>query len=593
MKKRPKFDLNSINFELSKEQQLFLNHYHQLLDFYEELFYEELRDTAKEAWLSNSDWKRFVKNAMSRDEYTDFFKTLRDEYFRRKEAGYYDLSDLSDPCVSDLQSQITPTIIKKERIRTYLVENFYGPNYYPFFDDLVRDYDELKRVYESDLKSEYLMKKVPYDPFIESIKITLSEEEMKELYVKVVGAKNTNSKPDITSYFPLWVYEESVEFWVDTKLLFLLKEALKDEQQLTNLLVAYEKELLVYLKIRQEHLIQDLPVRKDFDERFLAFHDQYKFILEENEVFRRFYVPYIIRKLRLFNRLNFLQEEGLSLITFMNFTTAPSEKSIEKYSKEYRENREKENKEVVYWYHTLNQLIEILPSTSDEYQLLSMLKMIFFEIRDRDEPWAYFQEIAHKAKGIIYKKEVWGRAVKEYLYSILSYPYWYSEDKKQWLSELWNEIEEILGKEFLQILKETFFPDRYRSKTSNTDARSQYKIWLILDKKSKKAFDLYCRDPRNEKFLKDMNISPRQFIILAEEFRQQQRLDVYNKLKNWKIHFVLIFELDHETALEKMVWKDEYLRYFVVCEKNKQHFSKYSFETMLQTGVLKYEKMWN
>lgn len=47
MKKRPKFDLNSINFELSKGQQLFLNHYHQLLDFYEELFYEELKESAE------------------------------------------------------------------------------------------------------------------------------------------------------------------------------------------------------------------------------------------------------------------------------------------------------------------------------------------------------------------------------------------------------------------------------------------------------------------------------------------------------------------------------------------------------------------
>jgi hypothetical protein len=55
---------------------------------------------------------------------------------------------------------------------------------------------------------------------------------------------------------------------------------------------------------------------------------------------------------------------------------------------------------------------------------------------------------------------------------------------------------------------------------------------LIFDKQSKKAFDLYCNDPRNEKFFKEMNISPRQFTILAEEFRQQQRLDIDNKLKN-------------------------------------------------------------
>lgn len=588
MKKTPKLDLNSFDFEGSNHDKLFLANYHELRKTYEELFYEELKESAEKAWLSGDDWKIFVKHALSWDDYTDFFKKLADEYSRRKEAGYYDLGDLANPYIWNLQFQITPDIIKKERIRTYLVEHFYGPNYSPLFNDLIRDYHQLKEIYEHDLKSEYLMKKIPYDTFVSSIKIVLSEEEIKELYAKIVCRKQ-ESKPGISSYFPLWVYEESIEFWVNTKLLFLLQKALKDEQQLTDLLMTHEEELIVYLKIGKGYPIQELPARKDFDEWFLAFHDKYKFALEENEVFRRFYTAYLIRKLRLFNRLDLLQEKDLKFITFMSFSTLPSEKHIEKYSREYWEKREKENREVIYWYHTLEQLIEFLPPTSEEYQLLSMLKMIFFEIWDREEPWAYFSEIAHRAKRLTDKKGLWEDAIKEYFYSILNYPFRYSEDKERWISELSNEIDDFFGEGYTKKLKETFFPNKYRSKSSDVQTRSQYKIWLIFDKQSKKAFDLYCNDPRNEKFFKEMNISPRQFTILAEEFRQQQRLDIDNKLKNWTIHFVLIFEMDHETRLAKIVWKNEYLKYIKVCKKNKQHFSKDSFETMLKTGIFDYE----
>ncbi len=588
MKKKPKLDLNSLNFEGSNHDKLFLVNYHELRKAYEELFYEELKESAEKAWLSDSDWKVFVKCALSWDDYTDFFKKLADEYSRRKETEYYDLRDLANPYTWNLQFQITPDIIKKERIRTYLVEHFYGPNYSPLFNDLIRDYHQLKEIYEHDLKSEYLMKKIPYDTFVSSIKIVLSEEEMKELYAEIVCRKQ-ESKPDIASYFPLWVYEESLEFWVNTKLLFLLQEGLKDEQQLTDLLMTHEEELIVYLKIgKGYYTIQELPARKDFDEWFLVFHDKYKFALEENEVFRRFYTAYLIRKLRLFNRLDLLQEKDLKFITFMSFSTLPSEKHIEKYSREYWEKREKENREVIYWYHTLEQLIEFLPPTSEECQLLSMLKMIFFEIWDRDEPWAYFSEIAHRAKRLTDKKGLWEDTIKEYLYSIFSYPFWYSEDKEKWVSELSNEIEDILGKKFLQILKEAFFPNRYRSKSSGIHTRSQYKIWLIFDKQSKKAFDLYCSDPRNEKFFKEINISPRQFTILAEEFKQQQRLDIDNQLKNWTIHFVLIFEMDHETPLAKRTLI-AYPQKITICNYSKQHFSKDRFENMLQEWILKYE----
>jgi hypothetical protein len=47
--------------------------------------------------------------------------------------------------------------------------------------------------------------------------------------------------------------------------------------------------------------------------------------------------------------------------------------------------------------------------------------------------------------------------------------------------------------------------------------------------------------------------------------------------------------MDHETRLAKIVWKNEYLKYIKVCKKNKQHFSKDSFETMLKTGIFDYE----
>ena len=124
----------------------------------------------------------------------------------------------------------------------------------------------------------------------------------------------------------------------------------------------------------------------------------------------------------------------------------------------------------------MEQLIEFLPPTSEEYQLLSMLKMIFFEIWDREEPWAYFSEIAHRAKRLTDKKGLWEDAIKEYFYSILNYPFRYSEDKERWISELSNEIDDFFEEGYTKKLKETFFPNKYRSKSSDVQTRSQYKI---------------------------------------------------------------------------------------------------------------------
>lgn len=74
MKKTPKLDLNSFDFEGSNHDKLFLANYHELRKTYEELFYEELKESAEKAWLSGDDWKIFVKHALSWDDYTDFFK---------------------------------------------------------------------------------------------------------------------------------------------------------------------------------------------------------------------------------------------------------------------------------------------------------------------------------------------------------------------------------------------------------------------------------------------------------------------------------------------------------------------------------------
>ena len=49
MKKTPKLDLNSFDFEGSNHDKLFLANYHELRKTYEELFYEELKESAEKA----------------------------------------------------------------------------------------------------------------------------------------------------------------------------------------------------------------------------------------------------------------------------------------------------------------------------------------------------------------------------------------------------------------------------------------------------------------------------------------------------------------------------------------------------------------
>ena len=76
---------------------------------------------------------------------------------------------------------------------------------------------------------------------------------------------------------------------------------------------------------------------------------------------------------------------------------------------------------------------------------------------------------------------------------------------------------------------------------------------MFGDKKSKKAFDLYSNDKRNEHDFIDRQLDRKQFKVLAEEFYDQQNLNIAEKLDKGMLSFVLCFETDHETKLRNLM----------------------------------------
>jgi len=574
----------------SPEEELFFEKYRDVYWIYRNLFYEELKDTAEEVWLSNIDRKELVNHG-NWDDYTDFFNRLQNEFHIRRKQKYYDLSDLMNPYTWDLKSQITWEIIKKERIienitMKYIVDD----KRYELLIEFCWDYPKLKELYENDWLSDFLKSKFTYEEFKESIKINLSEDEIKKYYIKIVWEKYTGNKPDIEKYFQCFqwnIYLQALDIWC-TSYSYILEWYLDDEKKLTEEIQKYEKEFKDYFESFQVHNLYDLPMRRDFDNFFIKFYENYQFDLEKNGTLRKFYYQYTRRKFNLFNKSDLYDRFTISEAVSITDWESNIEWEVEKYSEKYREIRKNNNREVIFWYKILSELIEKLPHESNEYMILSMLKIIYFDVWERDDWENYIQEIIHRCKKISNDEFLRKEALNDYIVSILSISPLNEEEKDQFLKNFWDDITQLFWDKYINYLKTTFLPRRYKLK-KKSNIRSSYNIWIIFgDKHSKKAFEFYCKDPRSDSFFEKQGLSRKQFITLAEEFSEQQSLDISNKINSNKIHFVLIFEMDHETKLAKQTLR-AYPNRITICNHPKQHFSKDRFEDMVKEWVSKYE----
>ena len=127
--------------------------------------------------------------------------------------------------------------------------------------------------------------------------------------------------------------------------------------------------------------------------------------------------------------------------------------------------------------------------------------------------------------------------------------------------------------------------------------RLNYNIWLVFwDKKSYKSFKRFIE--LNKEVFKDLWFSrnyDEQFEIIETEFKKQNKIDTSN-LKNrmlwlWReLNFILVFEMDHETKLIKLLNDEEFNYRLTVNDKHKQHFSNKSFKNMLLEWLEKYER---
>ena len=574
----------------SPEEELFFEKYREVYWIYKNIFYEELKDTAEEIWLSKIDRKELAQHG-DWDDFTDFFSKLKNEFSIRKSQKYYDLSDLMNPYTGDLRSQITWEIIKKVRIRENItMKYFIDDKRYEFFREFYWDYPKLKEIYENDWLSDFLKTKIPYDEFKESIKINISEEEIKELYIKIVWKKYTENKPDIKEYYNFFqwnIYLETLDSWC-TSYSYTLEKYLDDEEKLTKEIQKYEKEFEDYFISFQPRSVYDLPMRRDFDNFFVKFYEKCQFYLENNSTLLKFYYQYTRRKFNLFNKSDLIERFEISETVVINNWESTIEWEVEKYSEKYREIRRNNNREVIFWYKILSELIEKLPHESNEYMILSMLKIIYFDVRERDDWENYIQEIIYRCKKISNTEFLRKEALNDYILSILSISPLNEEEKDQFLKNYWEDIKLLFWDKYLNYLKITFLPRKYKLR-KKSNIRTSYTIWLIFgDKHSKKAFELYCKDKRSNSFFENQGLTRKQFITLAEEFSEQQTLDITEKINKWKINFVLIFEMDHETKLAKHTLR-AYPNHITICNHPKQHFSKDRFEEMVNEWISKYE----
>ena len=236
------------------------------------------------------------------------------------------------------------------------------------------------------------------------------------------------------------------------------------------------------------------------------------------------------------------------------------------------------------------ELISCFKYNEDVYDLLQIYYMLYGDILKRDEAEQFIKELSFRLKRISEKDDninVWLREYLMYLlFNVFIDENWW--DKPKYFDSISEDIKDIFWEDEYKKF-ELLFSDKSLSKWDQ-DTRKNYKIWLVFwDRRSKRAFDYYCNDEKNEKDFTDRQLSKKQFDILTESFSEQQDLDIENKLKNWSLTFVLTFETDHETKLRNLmkVYPDR----IIVCNVPKQHFSHEQFRKMLDLWLRNVE--WN
>jgi hypothetical protein len=87
-------------------------------------------------------------------------------------------------------------------------------------------------------------------------------------------------------------------------------------------------------------------------------------------------------------------------------------------------------------------------------------------------------------------------------------------------------------------------------------------------------------------YLEKRGLNIDSFYIISNEFERQKYLDIERSILSDTYDFILVFEMDHETNLQRNLIK-KYPNKFTIVNTKNQCFSKSSFERCLDEGLYK------
>ena len=556
-----------------------------LYEIYNKIFYETLKESALNVWLSDTQWEDLCWFSSFWDNYTDFFSNLEEELNRRYDNWYYDISDLLSPSTKNLKFQITETIIRKEFLRHIIL--------FASFDKKLEYLAEINiyKLYEMFCENQlenYIKQKIPPHSFYNEISIKYNEDELMRAYNEVLKVPLYPEKDFDFDYIWIWgryrddffsLYEKDPED-KDSILKFLNKTAwlfndfsydiiycrrnvvddewcIKKDNKWGIIIEWFSEEPIFTVEKNSHFLDVNGRVVDKLDWYLLEILKKYKNDVLWDAQIVYLYYWYIVEKLKgsIFVE-QLVNDWSLKSTSWKNFIS----------------------------FNEIKNLISNFKDTQDIYEILQIYYMLYSDILKREGCEQFLKEVIYRLKKISDKDNQIVLWLKEYLTYIINivfiYEYWRSRPK--YFDSITEDVKEVLWeKEFRNI--EQLISKNFISKWDR-NTRKKFKIWLIFwDSRSKKAFELYSNDKKNEKDFTDRQLERWQFVILAEEYHDQQNLDIEWKLKRGDLTFVLVFETDHETKLRNLmkIYPDR----VIVCNVPGQHFSFEKFRKMLDCGL--------
>lgn len=557
--------------ENNQSSEWFSENYRKLSEIYKIIFNDTLKNRALVVWLSPQEWEDLIRKNFF-DQYTDFFLRMQEELYNRAKNNYFDVSDLMNPSTKNLEFQITDNVIKKAYIEKLLYEKTDLINWYASKGPL-----KLYQLYHDIKLREEYKKDYPIDHFKSLISIEYDEKILEDVYENLVSEVVWNKEIDTMLDIALDI---TISCWFAYDVFY--SELLWNFDDIKNLFSVFKKYSDIFCDWLHYFLEYDQSWNKNnLELLLLKIFDNYKESIFKDSIVSDLYLRYFISKMRFYyQRLHwFMSKRYTDWTEYQDwiYEIYTNHKDMQFFS------------ELFLTKDKISELINYFPDWNQR-ELLLIYSLIYFDILDRTDRENYIKELLYRMKKLSGDESLIVNWLREYLTALLRTTFLmdFKWEKRPWyFDEISGDLRYVFwDEEFLEfesIFKKTPYANKWDEKV-----RSHYRIWLIFgDSRSKKAFDLYCNDKRNDSEFEKRQIKKSQFDILAEEYYDQQNLDIERKLEKWKLSFVLIFEMDHETKLRNLL--KLYPDRLIICDVPKQHFSHMQFLKMLDLGLKNYE----